>query len=123
MTRQLKAILVGIGLAIPLLLDTVVAAQQAKQTPAAPIPAQIFTAKKAFVANAGGDEPFYEEPMFSGGPDHAYNQLYEGLKASGRYELVSAPSDADLLLEIRLTVPRIDQKIVRGEHVLLSNSL
>jgi hypothetical protein len=49
MTRQFKVILVGIGLAMPLLLDTVLAAQRAKQTPAAPIPAQIFTAKKAFV--------------------------------------------------------------------------
>jgi len=120
MTRQFKVILVGIGLAMPLLLDTVLAAQRAKQTPAAPIPAQIFTAKKAFVANAGGDEPFYEEPLFSGGPDRSYNQIYGALKALGRYELVSTPYDADLLLEIRLTVPRIDQKIVRGETVLFT---
>ena len=40
--------------------------------------------------------------MFSGKSDRVYNQFYAGMKEWGRYELVSAPGDADLVFEIGL---------------------
>jgi hypothetical protein len=79
-------------------------AQQAKQTPSAPIPASISPAKRIFVANAGGDERSEDATLFTG-PDRAYNQFYAAMKTWGRYELVSTPADADLLFEIGWTAP------------------
>jgi hypothetical protein len=103
MKRHLKATVFCMSLAVPGLLVSVLAAQQPNQMPPAPVPAQILTAKKIFVANAGVDQPSYPEPVFSGGPDRAYNNFYAALKTWGRYELVGAPSGADLLFEIGLT--------------------
>jgi len=108
MTNRLKAAVLLIGLAIPLLQVSNLAAQPSKPAPPAPIPAQILGAKRVFIGNGGGDQPFLEEPLFNGGPDRTYNQFYAALKASGRYELVGAAADADLLFEIHFTVPRVD---------------
>lgn len=77
---------------------------QAKQAEPAPIPTQISSAKRVFVANAGSDAPGFVEELFSGGPDRAYNQFYAAMKSSGGYELVGSPAEADLLFEIRFTV-------------------
>jgi hypothetical protein len=41
------------------LLVSALAAQQPKEAPSGPVPAKIRTARKAFVANAGGDEMYY----------------------------------------------------------------
>jgi hypothetical protein len=54
--------------------------------PAAPVPAPILQAKKIFIANAGGEQPWYSDGQFSGGTDRAYNQFYAAVKARGRYE-------------------------------------
>jgi hypothetical protein len=77
---------------------------QGKQLEPAPVPTQISTAKRVFIANAGGDDPGFVEPLLSGGPDRAYNQFYAAMKTSGRYELMGSPAEADLLFEIRFTV-------------------
>ncbi|HEX4486858.1 MAG TPA: hypothetical protein VH088_11355 [Terriglobales bacterium] len=77
---------------------------ETKQIPPAPKPAQILAAKKVFIGNAGGDEPFYDDQLFNGGPDRAYNEFYAAVKAAGRYDLQSAPGDADLLFEIWFTI-------------------
>jgi hypothetical protein len=119
MIRRIKTAVFCIGLSVPLLQSAGLTAADTTPTPAAPIPTQILTAKKVFIANAGGDQPFYEEPLFSGGPDRAYNQFYAAMKTWGRYELVGAPGDADLLIEILFTVPRIEQKVVRGQAALV----
>jgi hypothetical protein len=37
--------------------------------------------------------------------NRGYNQLYAGLKASGKYQLVDDPGEADLVLELQLTAP------------------
>jgi len=116
MTKRIEIAVLCIGLLTSLLQLASLAADTA---PAAPVPTQILAAKKVFIANAGGDQPFYEEPLFSAGPDRAYTQFYAAMKAWGRYELVGAPSDADILIEILFTVPRIDQRVVRGEAVLM----
>lgn len=80
------------------------ATAQTKQAEAAPIPTQISTAQRVFIANGGGDEPGIYEPLFSGGADRIYTQFYAAMKSAGRYELVGSPADADLLFEIRFTV-------------------
>jgi hypothetical protein len=69
------------------------------QAPAEPIPSQILTAKKVFISNAGGD---FDSNLWSGGPDRAYNTFYAAIKSWGRYELVSTPGEADMVLDIRL---------------------
>jgi hypothetical protein len=74
--------------------------QQAQGTPPAPVPAQILSAKRVFISNAGEGSNQYLLSLCSGGPNRAYNQFYAALKSWGQYELVSAPSDADLIFEI-----------------------
>jgi len=83
-----KIRLVVISLGIAMILPFVPALQA--QAPAAPIPLQILTAKKVFISNAGA------------GPDRVFNQFYMAIKNWGRYELVNAPGDADLVFEISL---------------------
>jgi hypothetical protein len=75
-----------------------VGTQKPVDPPAAPVPAPIFTAKKAFISNASG-----EIGLPAGTPDLTYNEFYAAMKNWGRYELVSAPGDADLVFEIRFT--------------------
>jgi hypothetical protein len=87
-----------------LLFASVLAAAPPKQVPPAPVPAQILAAKKAFVVNAGADGGAYPIAPFSGDRERAYNSFYDAMKTWGHYQLVGAPSDADLLIEIRLTV-------------------
>jgi hypothetical protein len=74
--------------------------QDAKDT-AAPIPAQILAAKTVFISNAGGDGPVW----LAGGPNRAYNQFYAAMKSWARYEIVSSPAAADLVLEISYAKP------------------
>jgi len=93
-----------IFVASALLFACVIESQSPAPTPAAPVPPAIFAAKKIFLANAGADSGLFPHP-FSGNPDRAYNQFYAALKASDRWQLVSSPSDADLVLELRLTAP------------------
>ncbi len=84
--------------------------QQRNQPPvaAAPVPAQIAAARRVFIANAGTDvdaqEIFFkrsDEP-----PEEAYNRFYSAMQSWNRYELVAAPSDADLVFELRFTAPK-----------------
>ena len=80
---------------------------QAKDRPApasAPIPSQILNAKKIFISN-GGQEGVPRLGTFSGEPERTYDQFYAAMKDWGHYELVSAPSDADLILEVSFAVP------------------
>ena len=77
-----------------------------KPVPQAPIPVQIQTAKRVFIANAGGDDRAADAgPLFNGGVDRAYNQFYSAMKESGRYELVGSPAEADLIFEIQFFLP------------------
>jgi hypothetical protein len=80
-------------------------AQQSEETPAAPVPVQIAAARKVFISN-GGEQSNYEDVhdnWFAGGPNRAYNQFYAAIKTSGRYEILPAPAEADLILEISFT--------------------
>jgi hypothetical protein len=81
-------------------LTALLEAQQSKDV--APIPVQIIAARKVFISNAGQESV---PGAFSGEPDRTYNQFYGAIKNWGQYELVSAPADADLVLEISFTIP------------------
>jgi hypothetical protein len=77
-------------------------AQQPKGPAPAPVPTQLVAAQKVFISNAGGEslETVIDETVFNGGPDRPYNEFYAAMKTWGRYEIVSSPADADLVLEI-----------------------
>jgi len=94
---QVLYILVAILQSVPF-----VTAQQSKGPGSAPLPPQIASAQKVFISNGGGAslESVIDQTVFNGGPDRPYNQFYAAMKAWGRYELVSSPADADLVLEI-----------------------
>ncbi len=69
------------------------------QTATAPLPSQIFTAKKVFISNASAD---FDSTLWSGGPIRPYNEFYAAIRNWGKYELVSTPGEADMVLDIRL---------------------
>jgi len=83
-------------------------AQQTRITQTAAVPAAIVDGKKAFISNAGVDSTSLAIFKRDGDPDESYNKFYVAMKNWGRYELVAAPSDADLVFEIRFTAPLTD---------------
>jgi hypothetical protein len=83
-------------------------AQKTPATPSAPVPAQIGAARKVFISNAGVDGTSRLDLERIAGPDEPYNQLYAAMKSWGRYELVAAPADADLVFELRFAAPLTD---------------
>lgn len=115
MATCVKAV-TGVSLLILLLQVSVLAAQQAKLAPTAPIPRQILAAKKAFIANAGGDER-PDDSIFNGGPQRVYDGFYAEIKAAGRYEIVDTPADADLLFEIGFTAPMVSGVAARRDSL------
>lgn len=102
MTAHLKS---NIVCAVLLVQCSYLLAAATKSVAPAPIPPQILAAKKIFVANAGGEQPWYEDAQFSGGNDRAYNQFYAAMKSWGRFEVTASPADADLLFEIQFLCP------------------
>jgi hypothetical protein len=94
------------GVAAIVGLVPILCAQQAKFPAPAPVPVQIGAAQRVFISNAGGEsfETVMDETVFNGGPDRPYNELYAAMKAWGRYELVSSPAAADLILEVSWTL-------------------
>ena len=101
----MKSLRSGFGLAVCIVLIGASAmAQQTAPAAAGPVPPAILAAKKIFVSNGGADSGLFPSP-FSGDPSRGYNQLYAGLKATGQYQLVSDPANADLVLELQLTAP------------------
>src|ERR1700731_3064569 len=94
-------------LALPLtmLFPCIVEAQSAlTAAPLAPVPAELLSARKIFVSNAGADSGLFPHP-FSGDPSRGYNALFADLQGLGQYQLVSSPSQADLVLELQLVAP------------------
>jgi hypothetical protein len=79
-------------------------AQTPSSNPAGPVPPAIQAAKTIFISNAGSDSGLFPEP-FTGDPNRPYTEFYNALKAWGHSQLVSDPSQADLVLELRLLAP------------------
>jgi hypothetical protein len=71
---------------------------------AGPLPPALLTAKRIFISNDGADGGLFPHP-FSGDSDRGYDQFYAGVQALGRFQSVADPSQADLVLELRLTAP------------------
>jgi hypothetical protein len=90
----------GVVCAVSLLALPILASAQTKGAAvavvAAPVPPEIVAAKKAFIANSPG----FNQTASLGGPNRAYNEFYAAMKSWGHYELVSSPTDADLIFEI-----------------------
>lgn len=110
MISHFKIFMLSLVVAIAALSGSAFAAEK-KGVPAAPVPAQILAAKKIFIANAGGDQMSEDEPIFTGGPDRAYNQFYAAMKSWGRFEIVGSPAEADLLIEVKQEVLTV---VLRG---------
>ena len=89
-----------------ILFVSVVHAQKTKAPEPAPIPPQIAAARKVFISNAGGDSvvAFTGSETFDGGPDRPYNEFYAAMKSWGKYQIVSSPSQSDLIFEINWTL-------------------
>jgi len=66
----------------------------------APVPAPVLQAKTAFISFELGDTASFPG-VYSGGPERAYNEFYQGMQQWGRYQLVSDPKDADVVFAIR----------------------
>lgn len=103
--RSFRLACVLILASIPML-----ATQEAQTATPAPVPTQITSDAKVFIANAGMD-PNPHAGGFSGGPERAYNQFYAAMANWGRYRLVATPADADLAFQIRLEIT-----LVRGRN-------
>lgn len=72
--------------------------------PSAPIPVQIRTAKKIFIANAGDKTDLFPD-IFSGGPERPYVQFYSAMEKWGHYQIVSTPEAANLIFEVGIASP------------------
>lgn len=107
MRRIMKAITLFVVITACAISDVPANAQQAKEVPLAPLPAQISAAKKVFIANAWPAGAF----LYNGGPNRFYNQFYAAIKDWGRYELVRSPAEADLVFEIGSSNPFIGEEI------------
>jgi hypothetical protein len=90
------------------LVTLAVHAQQTDSSVSAPIPAQIPSARRVFISNGGVDPTALSAFQRENEPNKPYNRFYAEMKKWGRYELVGAPGDADLVFEIRFTAPISD---------------
>jgi len=87
---------------VTLFIAQVLIAQESQPgTESAPVPPAIAAAKRVFISNAGADDD--SGKMFATGPDHCYAEFYRQVQALKRYEIVSSPVEADLVLEINMT--------------------
>ena len=89
---------------IALMLVPLGLAAQRKSAPVnssqAPVPTPILQAKTAFISFELGSTASFPG-VYSGGPERAYDEFYQGMQQWGRYQLVSDPKQADLVFAIR----------------------
>src|SRR5271165_1008827 len=90
--------------AVLLLLASLAAAQSQQPASIAAIPPALVNVKTVFLSNGGADGGLFPQP-FSGDPNRGYFALFDQLKAMGKYELVSDPSQADVVMELHLLAP------------------
>jgi len=101
MSKPFRNTLFAVCLLCSVTLCSAQTQQPVEIPPAAPVPAQVLAAKRVFIGNAAGDnDPGITK--YTNGPDGLYNQFYVDVKNLARYDLVAAPSDADVVLELRV---------------------
>ena len=66
------------------------------------------------MSNLGADTSVILPDHYSGGPNRAYDQFYSAMKSWGRYEMVSAPADADLILTLAWFAPPGPSSVSNG---------
>jgi hypothetical protein len=84
------------------------AAQLAPGSNASLVPTQILTAKKVFISNGGST-------VLTDPPDLTYEVVCANLKSRGKYDLVPAPADADLVLEVFYSEPI--KQVIKGDSI------
>ena len=103
MLRAIRPFVISIVFLATVAVDPSLTAQR-KAAPvnssAAPVPAPILQGKKAFISFELGDVSSFPS-TYSGGPERAYNEFFQGMNAWGRYQLVADPKDADVIFAIR----------------------
>ncbi|HET9181177.1 MAG TPA: hypothetical protein VFP59_03510 [Candidatus Angelobacter sp.] len=77
---------------------------EAQKSSPAPLPSELLTAKKIFIANGGGPSDL---SGYTGTDTRTYDQFFAALKTWGHYELVSSPADAELIFEISFACPLV----------------
>src|SRR5271156_4712478 len=102
MTNIARIAIICLTAAIALAALPMAEAQKTPDVLPAPVPIQILTARKIFIANGDSD------PVL-GVTNLAYNEFYASLKSLGIYQLVQTPADADLILEVRFQIVLPDQ--------------
>lgn len=106
-----STLVAGSLIAAALIAPSVACAQVAPVE--APVSSQILNARRVFVSNAGSDsygaESYFRLTKYDGGPDRVFHQFYSALKRWGKYELVDAPADADVVFAVRFTSPIVDK--------------
>ena len=89
--------------AAAMLLPLAIAAQR-KSAPVnlsqSPVPTPVLQAKTEFISFELGSTASFPG-FYSGGPERAYNEFYQGMQQWGRYQLVSDPKQADVIFAIR----------------------
>lgn len=105
MSRTVRTTIVFCLLVVLASSSALVSAQEKGVAPPAPVPAQIFTSKNVFISNGGLDGIAFQTFRKLGDVDQPYNAFYAAVKEWGKYNLVSSPSEADLVFEIRFNAP------------------
>ena len=117
MSRIIRPQIAWIAATLALASLQVWGAPPQNEAAAGPVPAPILAAKRAFISNAGAGCGLLGERGFSGGSARPYNAFYSAMKSWGRYELVTAPADADLAFEISFACPAGGGRVVKGDSV------
>ena len=89
------------------LLAPPLSAIQPPDVPAAPIPVQILSAHKVFISNGESTGRIWPSSL-------VYDAFYARMKSWGKYELVAAPADADIVFEVRYvegTYPNLSEGV------------
>ena len=81
-------------IAVALAIVPTLAAKKPAESESAPIPVQVTTGKTVFIS-------YLQSDADPGAPDLTYNEFYALMKDWGKYELVAAPGNADLVFEVR----------------------
>jgi hypothetical protein len=102
MTSALGRIIFGMTTAVLLIPPSLRAQQPAPAAPA-PVPPQVAHAKRVFIINAEGtNDP--RVTKYIGGANGIYNQFYANVKNTGRFQPASDPAEADVALEVTLSI-------------------